>query len=315
MSSRDDHLWDPRNAAPGAEPDAALRELEARLRPFAHDGRALDLAALPPQLPAPPRRLPWLLAAAAVLVGAVAAFFSLRDPELHVGTPPRTFTTAQISRTIALGPLVDLTLEPDSELRVEHWQADEALCRLVRGGLIARVAPPPAVQPDFFLVDTALGRVTDKGCRYELRITEDGHNRVRVTEGMVTFARGERTIWVPVGAQATITPKGAGTPLFDLCSKKLREVAGRYDEALWDDRPDARVAAAKNLAIVAQDRRDSLVLWHLLADPDPRVRDIAESALLDLVGEPPDAVPSKDPHHEPAVWLAFLRLGPWMEAK
>ena len=61
--------------------------------------------------------------------------------------------------------------------------------------------------------------------------------------------------------------------------------------------------------------RDTLVLWHLLRDEDELLRELAEEALLDLVGPPVDPVVKGERSWDPEVWLAYLRLGPWMQAQ
>ncbi|MCA8951718.1 MAG: hypothetical protein KDE27_19575, partial [Planctomycetes bacterium] len=148
-----DYLWDREG-----EPDPLVQRLEGLLRDFGHDGRAL------PPLRRPRRRWPlWTAAAVAAAAGIVFTVLATTpEPQLQPGAAPRTFAAGKEPVVVPLGELAAITLRPGGELRFEHWRDDQALFRLERGALTARVAPPPAVAPDFFCIDTALGRVTDK---------------------------------------------------------------------------------------------------------------------------------------------------------
>lgn len=312
MNEPDDPLWT------GADGDAELRALTARLRPLAHGGRPLPLDALPPQraIARPrrllPRRVAFAAAAAAVLLGA---WFWWPAPPLAPGASPRAFAAVTGPVRIELGALAELTLLPGSRLRFEHWRPDEALFRLEAGALQARVAPPPAVVPGFFRVATPQGRVVDQGCRYELTIDEDGSSVVRVTEGAVTFEFPKRTVFVPAGASVRVSAAGPALPLFHDADVELRKAAARYTSlraqglgAAWPD-------AAKELAALCRRDRDSLVLWHLLGEPDDAVRAIAERALIDLVGPPEPFQKDRLDHFPEQTWLAFLRTGAWSQAR
>lgn len=310
MSERDEYLWQR-----GGEADQAVQQLEQLLSVLAHDGRVLPLEVLPTQ-PARPvvrRRWPWVVLAAAAAV-ALVWWLWRPDPALQPGAPARTFVATDGKLVVPLGEVAEITLAPGSTLHFEHWQQDQALFRLERGTMLARVAPPPAVAPDFFLVDTALGRVTDKGCQYELRVGDDGSNHIRVTQGAVTFAFAQRTVFVPAGANTLVTASsGPSTPMFADAAAELQKAVRMFDEVAAKGGADLRRKAVFQVTEACHVPRDSLVLFHLLYDDDPEVRDRAEAALVDLVGPPlPD--PSKVQHWDPEIWLAFLRLGPWMQA-
>lgn len=309
MNRHDDYLWDRSGA-----PDPTTERLERLLGGLAHDARALPLDTLPPQRQ-PRRRLrPWLLAAAAA-AAALVLWSAWPDDALHEGAGERTFVATDAPLVVPLGSLAAITLAPGSELQFSHWRADQALFRLQRGALVARVEPPPAVAPDFFVVDTPLGRVTDKGCRYELRVADDGSNHLQVEEGAVTFTFAARTVFVPAGAGTVVTAAGGpGTPLFADATPQLRKAVQAFDAARGSGDVGWR---EKSLAIVEQlcvGPRDSLPLWHALLDDEPPVRERAEAALLRLVGPPEPAV-TKQAHWDAEVWLAFLRLGPWREPR
>lgn len=311
MSERDDYLWQR-----DGEVDATVQQLERLLEVLAHDGRELPLDALPAQRRPSPwrRRGPWFALAAAAAAVLVWAFVA-RDRGLQPGADARTFVATAAPLVVPLGAVGDITLQPGSELRFEHWQTEQVLFRLERGTMLARVAPPPAVQPDFFLVDTALGRVTDKGCRYELRVGDDGTNHIHVTEGWVTFAFAQRTVYVPAGAITEVTAKGGPrTPVFLDATIDLQKAVRMFDELAAAGSADVRRKAAAMVEQACREPRDSLVLFHLLLDDAPEIREQAEAALVDLVG-PPLPGPSKESHWDIETWLAFLRLGPWQQAK
>ena len=56
-------------------------------------------------------------------------------------------------------------------------------------------------------------------------------------------------------------------------------------------------------------------MWHLLHDENEQLREQAEDALLDLVGQPEPLLTKGPQSWPPEVWLAFLRLEHWMKAK
>lgn len=312
MTDHDQFLWDRRG-----DVDATLARLEELLRPLAHDGRDLPLADLPAQVQRTTRlpRARWLLGAAAAAALVVGALLWPRERPLAPGAPPRDFAATTAPLRIGLGTLAELELAPGSALRFEHWRDDQALFRLQRGELRARVAPPPAVAAGFFQVDTPRGRVVDQGCQYLLQVDDDGHARVQVVEGAVTFEFPQRTVFVPAGAAVSVAARGPGTPLFDDCSPELRKAARAYDQSLADGDLPRREQAADALAASCTDRRDSLALWHLLRDPEPLLRERAEAALVQLVGPPEEPSKGSFDTWDAEIWIARLRLRDWLPTK
>ena len=306
MTTRDDYLHDR-----SGEPDPTIEQLEHLLAPFAHRGSDLPLDRLPAQRPAPHLRWPWVLAAAAAVLGLSFAFWP-DDGVLAEGDAPRQFAATTSPQIIRLGTLATLTLQPGSEVRFEHWRKDQALFALQRGSIEARVAPYPAVQAGFFQVETGFGRVIDQGCQYVLSVDQKGA-RVQVTDGAVTFAFPQRTVFVPAGASTIVgADTGPSTPLFDACSAELRKAVRYYDEVAAKSRQvkaggsDMRLKGLEMVRQHCREGRDSLPLWHMLDDADETVRDQAEEALLELIGPPPGGQ-TKGAHWEPDIWLAFLR--------
>lgn len=309
MTERDDYLSDP--ALP---PDPEIEALERALAPLRwHDQAWRERPSVPPPVASPRRRWPWFLAAAAAALAivAVAIWRGGPDPKaLHPEAAPRSFVAADKALAIPLGVLAEITLRPGSEVRFEHWRPDQALFSLVRGGLSARVEPPPAVLPEFFVIGTNLGRVVDQGCRYELDLLTNGDARVRVTEGAVTFEAKDREVFVPVGASLLVTPGGPFTPCFDDAPAELRKALEQYDALTLKRAPDERLdGAVKQLLESTNEKRDTLVLWHLLRDERPVVRELAEKRLFDLVDPP--VKNSRQESFPPEEWLSWLRLHAW----
>jgi FecR protein len=312
--TRDDYLWDPHEP-----PDAELQALERTLAPLRHDGRELDAERLPPQRRASRRR--WPLAAAALAAAVLAVFALWPDAAtLRPGAGGRRFVAGAEAVTIALGELAQVTVMPNSDLWFAHWRADEARFRLRSGSIGVRVAPPPAVAPKFFCVDTPGGSVVDLGCRYLLQVRADGTEHVRVTEGAVQFAYPQRQVFVPAGAECTVQDGRPGTPLFTDTDGKLRDLVGKFDSITAArasaPQPVPRMDREKLAAAVAMScraGRDTLVLWHLLRDDESAIRLLAEARLVELEGAPPGCLVDKFGRSDadPELWLAYLRLGAW----
>lgn len=308
---RPDALWDPR------VDDAEVRALERALAP--RRWRELPFAASgssPLPAPAAPLRRwrPWatVLAALLLLAVAIAWLATGTSPELlRAGAASRKFVATASPLAVPLGELAEVTLRPGSLLEFVHWRADEARFVLHRGAIDVRVAPPPVVAPGFFTVDTPLGRVVDQGCRYRLELRDDGREYVVVTEGAVTFARGERSVFVPSDAAVDLGPAGPRTPCFVDADPDLRNIVRLVDELRerGEGRERRREVLQKMLAFVGAPR-DTLVLWHLLRDDDPEFAALAEARLIELVGTP---FPTKEPTptFDAEQWLAFLRVGAW----
>ena len=324
MNERDPFDPEPMDSEPMSA--AEVQRLQQALSPLQWRERPFDPATLPAALPSatlpsatlpaatlprpwwsPARPWPWLLAAA-VLVAVLLPWARSRGGALPLqpAAAPRQFVALDQPLSIPLGTLATITLRPGSELDFVHWRADQALFALRRGGLEAQVAPPPAVQAGFFQVDTPLGRVVDQGCRYTLDLDAAGA-RVLVTEGAVTFARGERTVFVPVGAEVVVDDAGPRTPCFTDAEPELRQRLRAFDRPSGKQ-VEGALALGLQLVDAVQRPRDTLVLWHLLRDPDAELRAVAEQRLLELAG-PPYA--SKQASFDAEEWLPHLRLKMW----
>ena len=304
MNGPEDYLVDPQ-----APVDPEIAALEKALAPLA----MRDMVWREPAPAAPRGRAGSFVAAAFVLLGITIAFaFVRRDAPLAPFAPQRTFVSGDRAITVPLGALAQIELRPNSELAFEQWQTDHVLFTLRRGSVAARVAPPPVVQPGFFRMDTLLGRVVDQGCRYELEVRDDGTVRVVVTEGAVTFETKERTVFVPAGAGAIVTARGLATPTFRDAAPDLVKATAEFDVARDTAAAlERRFMTLKMVLAAVHTKRDSLVLWHLLRDPEPEIRKVAEAELVQLVEGGPGGKTTKAGSADPEEWLAFLRIEVW----
>ncbi|MCU0867018.1 MAG: FecR family protein [Planctomycetes bacterium] len=293
---------EPEPIDPAAPTPLELERLQRALAPLQWREQAFDPAALPARR----GRRPWLLAAAVLLASGLAWAWLRPAPPLQPAAAPRTYVAASQPLTIPLGELAAITLRPGSELGFVHWRSDQALFALRRGSLEAKVVPPPVVAPGFFQVDTPLGRVIDQGCRYTLDL-DDAGARIVVTEGAVTFTFGERSVFVPDGAELRVDAGGPRLPCFADADAELRAGLQAFELPAGKVVED-RLSRVQRLVELVQRPRDSLVLWHLLRDPEPECRAVAEERLIELVGTP---FASKQESFDPEEWLPFLRLAAW----
>jgi len=303
MSERDDYLLDPK-----APVDPAIAALENALRPVAWSGA--PMRAMRPPVAAPRRVWPWLLAGA-LLVGALAPLFFDRERGLRPFAEARSFVAVDAPVRIPVSDLAEVTLRPGTRLDFLHWRKDELLFALSRGSIEARVAPPPKVAAGFFRVETKLGMVVDQGCRFVLEVRDDRSTTVTVTEGAIAFDGRDRSVFVPAGASADVDDGGVTTPVFADADRDLVKAVREFDILRQRGGSlDARGESVKMVLGAVRTARDSLVLWHMLRDSEPFVREVAEHRLLELVG-PPDGGATKRSTFDPEEWLAHLRIGAW----
>ncbi|MEZ5963661.1 MAG: hypothetical protein R3F56_07425 [Planctomycetota bacterium] len=191
-----------------------------------------------------------------------------------------------------------LTLAPGGRLRVRRLDREQGHLWLEQGRLEAFVLP--SVRPRFFRVETTATTCVDLGCKYVLDVDPSSQRaHVRVTLGKVAFTDDGREVYVPRDAECTAEPgRRVGTPRFVDCPPELRRFLDEFDAAR---EPQDRRAAALALAGASMGVRDTLPLWHLLADDDSEVRQSARQALVRLVGSAPleDTLVAWREHLEP----------------
>lgn len=176
--------------------------------------------------------------------------------DLAVG---QSLTTDQISRArIHVNNFGDVTVEPNSQVRLLEARSNRKQLALDRGALHARISAPPRQ----FYVQTASATAVDLGCEYTLAVDDSGAGLIRVTLGWVQFYSGDRQVLVPAGAAATMRPGlGPGTPYFEDVSPAFRKALEELDFGTGNS--EAR-AAALNLVLSEANRQDVLTLFPLL---------------------------------------------------
>ncbi|MEX2217808.1 MAG: FecR domain-containing protein [Phycisphaerales bacterium] len=301
-----DYLWDR-----SGQPDAEIARLEALLRPAAFRARPLVLSdpaaerrAAPPQ-PTRGNRFTiaprFLAAAAALLLAAVGALIGRGNasPAWPIqalgGTPriaqsavraPRTLAVGQWLHTdsassarLEVGTLGDVTVGPESRVRIKTSTRGRKVLELARGKIEAFITAPPRL----FLVDTPAARAVDLGCAYTLEVDDDGAGVLHVTLGYVALEGSGYTSTVPRGASCAMRPgAGPGTPHFRDADPALLAALTRIDG-------DAPGAADLATVLERARPRDALTLWHLL----PRTRSADRGAVFDrlaALAPPPDGV-------------------------
>jgi hypothetical protein len=160
-----------------------------------------------------------------------------------------------------------LDLEPGSRLRLKggnHFA-------LERGVMHALVWAAPKE----FVVDTPAAKVIDLGCRYTLRVGEEGDGVLQVETGWVAFQNGGQEAFIPAGAVCrTRVGKGPGTPVYADASEGLKRAVLEWDGGDLG-------ALARVLQEARQ--RDGITLWHLLGRTDAAGRELVCGRLGEFV--------------------------------
>lgn len=274
----DEYLWNREG-----EPDLEVARLEKLLAPLAYDPAAhraryhrpwhrslaipaaiaaglaifgLFRAAQPPALP----ETSWTVS----MAGSEAR--ALRQGEWL--TTPSNSTASVESSSVG-----ELTIEPNSRLRLVESQDRRQRFDLQRGVIHALIWAPPAQ----FAVDTPSARTVDLGCRYTLEMSESGEGRLSVQLGWVAFQAGNRESFIPAGATCRTLPQaGPGTPFFDDADIRLIQGLAQFDRR--GDSLETILGSAR--------ARDGLTLWHLLARTRGEDRQRVYTRLAGLVKLP-----------------------------
>lgn len=254
MGVSGDYLWD----RSGRDPE--VERLEDLLAPLALGKRS-----------APVRRRPWagvvFAAAAAALLLAVLRLLPVGDGALRQDREYR----------YALGKF---TAEKGSRVRVLREADDLIKLRLDRGTIHASISA--TARPRLFQVETPATTCVDLGCKYTLTVDADGRSRVHVTMGRVSFEDGTREVFIPAKGVCMSRPGRPGTPFWEDAAEPMAAAVRDFDEAT----PAGRAAAAHVVANLAEEARDTLMLWHFLQDPDTQVNRAGLDGLTKLFAAP-----------------------------
>jgi len=292
--------------------------------------RTLSALPLPPEpdwdaAPRRDRRAPALAwaAAAAVLLAAFAGVRLAGDAwrvEPLAGSPSlggvafagrvalggRVSTDAHSRARLDVKGLGVVELEPGSVLRRVRGRGSERKLALDHGMLRAFIQAPPRQ----FVVETPVGVATDLGCSYTLSLATDGHGRLAVTAGRVTFTRDGLDSFVPAGAWCPLLPAGVGVPRRDYAGDAFLAAIAAYDSAAAGD------AAALARVLDAAEASDALTLWHLLPRVSGEARSRVAARIAELIEVPSDVARERVLALEPAAldaWWGAIGMGPAAE--
>ena len=326
-----DYLWDK-----NGEPDREIERLERLLGRFAQPS-SLDFGRvrLPPSrrfgetrrtrddggqanLNRPAKAGQYLgfallAASLAIVVGGVTFALRFRPPVAgwNVTIDNRQSTlavgnwleTKQDERaTFNVANIGQVTVEPNTRLRLLDTRAGEHRLALARGTLRATIWAPP----NQFFVETPSTLAVDLGCAYTLTVDDEGAGLVNVLVGWVGFKWRDRESFIPAGSSCPTRPRvGPGTPYNDRVSGAYREALATIDFAPGS--PDVSRALALVLAESAE--RDEVTLWHLLSRVPRQDRDRVFDRLATFAPPPPgvtrEGIRDGNKQMQDAWWDAF----------
>ncbi len=193
------------------------------------------------------------------------------DGRLAVG---QTLVTDAMSRArLYVSTIGEVTVDPDTRVRLVETRDGRHRLALARGTLRAVITAPPGQ----FIVSTPSANATDLGCAYTLHVDEDGAGLLSVTQGWVALESNGLESFVPAGASCRTDPaRGPGTPRYDDGAEELRNALDELDHG--DDA--ARRAEVLRLVLDHPDT-SAVTLWHLI----PRVVAADRGAVVDALAD------------------------------
>jgi hypothetical protein len=190
-------------------------------------------------------------------------------------------TGASSAAQIKIANIGQLTIDPNTRIRLLVTQPDEHRIAVDRGRLEATTWAPPRL----FIVETPSATAVDLGCKYTLEVEDDGSSLLHVTLGLVALERDGRETIVPAGAFCrTRRGAGPGTPFFEDSSAQLQSALDKVDSLT------AGPERTEQLEVVLREShiRDALSLWHLLPRLDAQSRGLVYDRLSQLLPPPPE---------------------------
>jgi len=286
-----DYLWDKSNRR--TEDDADIERLERALARFAQSTPPPPLAMRPaPAITKPSRWIGFALIAAtlALVVGGITLALRFRSiaPGWRVTTAEGQSTLqvgnwletgARERATFDVAGLGQVTMEPNTRLRLVNTRAGDHRLALAHGTLRATIWAPP----NQFFVETPSSLAIDLGCAYTLTVDDEGVGLVNVLVGWVGFKWRDRESFIPAGSSCRTRPRvGPGTPYNDRVSPAYREALATLDFNAAS--PDAPRALQRILDESTE--RDEVTLWHLLSRVATPNRDRVFDRLAMLAAPP-----------------------------
>ena len=208
---------------------------------------------------------PWRVAAVSGTPRIAESQFT-GTAKLSIGETLETDATSRARLHVASLGVIDV--EPGTRLRLVATNAKRHRIALDYGTISARMWAPP-----FSLaVETESAALFDLGCAFTMHAEPGGYSTVHVTSGWIEFEDSQRSVIVPVGAEAIGRPGlGPGTPYFTDAPPEFKVAIAQFD--MHPD--DAGLQAAAIDRILASARfRDAFTLLNLFHEvrPDQRAR-------------------------------------------
>lgn len=270
MNDIDDPLWNP-----AAKADGDLVRIEQLLSPLGARARGITMPTVRTHQPRHLRGLGWAMAAAVTLMVSAGAFqYRLRWQEgagwqasrttaasttnSRLDPGHRIVTRPDQTARISVARIGNISLSPDSSLRLERTGTGQHRVRLDSGHMRARIWAPPG----YFGVETGSAEIVDLGCDFEVWKQADGTGRVQVLSGWISYRAGDNDILVAEGYAASFDRTRIGTPVRVDAPTAFAQAVHALD-AQSDDNTANVEALAATVAKAARNQ-DSLTLLSLL---------------------------------------------------
>ena len=203
------------------------------------------------------------------------------ETKMHLGE--WLVTDADARAKVVVGAIGEVSLEPNSRLRLVGMAAADHRVELARGTLSAMIWAPPRL----FFVNTPSATAVDLGCAYTLTVDDDGNGELHVTTGFVSLVDRGREAVIRTGMMClTRRGIGPGTPFAVDAPASLRAALTRFDF----ERAGTQSALADVLAHARP--ADAITLWHLL----DRTQGASRAQVFDALASfsPPPAAVTRD---------------------
>jgi predicted anti-sigma-YlaC factor YlaD len=186
--------------------------------------------------------------------------------------------TDAVSRArLDVGTIGELSVEPNTRLRLLQTRPTDHRVALARGTIHATIWAPPRL----FFVETPSATAIDLGCAYTLHVDDDGSGFLHVTAGWVALELAGRSSLIPAGAMCETRPGiGPGTPFNDDVTAAFRRSVRDFDSGDDGER-------ALRILLAEAREQDALTLAHLL----PRTENAQRESVYDRLAvlAPPPA--------------------------
>lgn len=197
------------------------------------------------------------------------------DTRMRVGQWLETDAAARAR--VVVGTIGEVSVEPNSRLRVVGMAATDHRLELARGTMSAMIFAPPRL----FFVDTPSATAVDLGCAYTLTVADNGDGELHVTTGFVSLEDRGRESIIRTGMMClTRRGVGPGTPFAVDAPDALRTALTRFDFE-----KGAGESALRDILALARPA-DAITLWHLLDRTDATQRSAVFEVLARLAAPP-----------------------------